>query len=212
MDAKSNEAWREEARLSREQQAEIGDIFLSARTVSRQMVLQAREQSDEILRTARDRAEQIVTEAEERAERILREAEERAAAIGETRPNDASGMSAEMQDYVIRAVGECFEKLRLRQQENTEFINSQWQSFLSGLSLADTLPPPRRSRSRASRARRSPARRFRSASAPSPRSSWKSSGNKEQLFCIKPVQKSCSFYSAVTSAPASRKTCAMISA
>ena len=71
MDEKAKEVWREEARLSREQQAEIGDIFLSARTVSRQMVIQAREQSDESLRTARDRAEQIVTEAEERASAIV---------------------------------------------------------------------------------------------------------------------------------------------
>ena len=142
MDEKAKEVWREEARLSREQQAEIGDIFLSARTVSRQMVLQAREQSDEILKTARDRAEQIVTEAEERAERILREAEERASAIVvETRPANNSDMSPEMQDYVIRAVGECFEKLRLRQQENMDFINSQWQGFLSGLSISDALPP-----------------------------------------------------------------------
>ena len=134
----SNGVLREEVRMSREQQAEIGDIFLSARTVSRQMVMQAREQSDQILQTARDRAEQIVAEAEEKAARILREAEEKAAAVS---PNTASGMTPEMQDYVVRAVGECFEKLRQRQQETADFINDEWRSFLSGLAITDALPP-----------------------------------------------------------------------
>ena len=130
---------QEEQPLNLEQKAEIGDILLSARTVSRQMVTQAREQSDEILKTARDRAEQIVQEAEEKAAAILLEAEEKAAAMLEEASQPRDVMSPEMQDYVVQCVGDCFSKLRQQQLETVDFINSQWQSFLSGLSLTE--PP-----------------------------------------------------------------------
>ena len=127
--------------LSREQQAEIGDIFLSARTVSRQMVMQARDQSDEIVRVAHERAEQIVKQAEEQAEEIIREAEKKAAdRSAKAQPETETDVSPEMQEYVMRFVGDCFSRLRQQQQETAEFLEDQWQAFLSGMSASNTLP------------------------------------------------------------------------
>ena len=107
----------EELPMNAEQKAEVGDILLSARTVSRQMVSQAREQSDEILQTARDRAEQIVQDAEEKAAAIVRDAEERAAVMLAEAGEARNVMSAQMQDYVVQCVGDCFSRLRQQQLE-----------------------------------------------------------------------------------------------
>ena len=123
--------------LNTQQQAEVGDVLLSARTVSRQMVTQAREQSDEILKTARDRAEQIIEDAEDKAAAILRAAEEKAAALVEEASQPRDVMSAEMQEYVVKCVGECFSRLRQQQLETVDFINDQWRGFLSGLTLTE---------------------------------------------------------------------------
>ena len=135
---------QEDLRLNLEQRAEIGDILLSARTVSRQMVTQAREQSDEILQTARDRAEQIVQAAEEKAAAILKDAEEKAAVLIEEASEPRDVMSAQMQEYVVRCVGDCFSRLRQQQLETVDFINEQWRGFLSGLSLTDEVQGPPR--------------------------------------------------------------------
>ncbi|MBQ6928090.1 MAG: hypothetical protein IJQ36_07255 [Oscillospiraceae bacterium] len=141
-----NEARRlqEELPLNAEQKAEVGDILLSARTVSRQMVTQAREQSDEILQTARDRAGQIVQEAEEKAAAILAEAEEKAAVLLEEAEESKNIVSAQMQDYVVQCVGDCFSRLRQQQLETVDFINEQWRGFLSGLALTDEVQGPPR--------------------------------------------------------------------
>lgn len=151
-------------RLNTEQQAEIGDILLSARAISRQMISQAREQSEEILLDAREKAEKIMREKEEKAEaalldaraqaeKIVREAEEKAAAIlldaeqqiakapNTAQPSGAAAMPAEVQEYAVRCVGDCFAKLRQQQLESIDLINEQWRAFLSGLTLADETPP-----------------------------------------------------------------------
>ena len=179
MNAETNEKREEGFRLSTEQQTEIGDILLSARAVSRQMILQAQEQIDDMmrkaeeqaaekLREAEEQAAQITLEAEEQAAEKLRKAEERAAQILQgaademrsdeadegTEPEDAAetepdGQPArenavlpeEMQEYVVRCVGDCFARLRQQQQETADFINEQWRTFLSGLSLPE-LPTP----------------------------------------------------------------------
>lgn len=165
MDAQANEIKKEEFRLSSEQQAEIGDILLSARAVSRQMIAQAQEQADKLLQDARDEAERLVREAEEKAEETLRAAEEQAAEtirlaeeraaeavpavepIPDAEPVEAEPpvISEDMQEYVVRCVGDCFARLRQQQQETTDFINEQWRAFLSGLSLPE-LPTPGESR------------------------------------------------------------------
>ena len=132
----------EELPMNAGQKAEVGDILLSARTVSRQMVSQAREQSDEILQIARDRAEQIVQDAEEKAAAIVRDAEERAAVLLAEAAEERNATSAQMQDYVVQCVGDCFSRLRQQQLETVDFINEQWRSFLSGLALSDELQGP----------------------------------------------------------------------
>ena len=55
----------------------------------------------------------------------------------------SAAMSDEMQEYVVRCVGDCFAKLRQRQEESNEFLNEQWRNFLSGLALPE-LPNPSR--------------------------------------------------------------------
>ena len=134
----------QELPMNAEQKAEVGDVLLSARTVSRQMVTQAREQSDEILQIARDRAEQIVQQAEEKAAAILSEAKEKAAALQEEATAQRDAVSAQMQDYVVQCVGDCFSRLRQQQLETVDFINEQWRGFLSGLALTDEIQGPPR--------------------------------------------------------------------
>lgn len=179
MDTVTNGPQKEEFRLSAEQQAEIGDILLSARAVSRQMIAQARQQAEELLQNANERADALVREAEEKADAILtdageqalkttqtaeaqaaetiRAAEEKAAellkeagardgegsATVEEQPDekDAPAISEAMQEYVVRCVGDCFARLRQQQLDTADYINEQWRSFLSGLSLPE-LPTP----------------------------------------------------------------------
>ncbi len=117
-----------------EQQVEISDIYLSARSISQQIIAEAKEQADEILKAAETRADQIISDAQAKAETLLREAEVSAASHDEK----PVFMSPEMQEYVVRHVGDCFAKLNQRQAETTDYINAQWQSFLSGLSLSDS--------------------------------------------------------------------------
>ncbi len=188
-------------RLSTKQQAEIGDILLSARSVSRQLVSQAKQQSEEMLQNTREQAAQIIAEAQTRAASIVGEAGEKAAALvkeAETKAADivreAEGKAAaivseaeektgpiissaeeeaaaiiqnaeehaavilseaernaetpavpeemhipgDMQEYVVRSVGDCFAELRQQQLASIDMINKRWQSFLSNLTLEDT--------------------------------------------------------------------------
>ena len=156
MDAETKELRKDEFRLSTEQQAEIGDILLSARAVSRQMINDAQAKADAILQSANAEAERLVREAEEKAAETLRLADEQAAETlraAEARALEiapaeepaeapaASALSEEMQDYVVRCVGDCFAKLRQQQLDTVDYLNEQWQGFLSGLSLPE-LPTP----------------------------------------------------------------------
>lgn len=223
MAGEPNRLPKEEWRANREQQSEIGDILLSARSVARQMIAQAKEQAEGILKDARERADEIAKDAEERKSAALREAEEAKAAVlreaaeqadavirkaeedaaavareGEEQKaailreaaeqkaallqaaereaeeekaailrraeesaavllqhaEDAAAVSAEsercpapeipadMQEYVVRCVGDCFERLRRQQLEAADLINEQWRSFLSGLVLTDEPAAP----------------------------------------------------------------------
>ena len=144
MDTVTNEVRREDFRLSTEQQAEIGDILLSAQAVSRQVIAQAQERADKILQSANERADTLVHEAEEKAAEILRAAEARAQEIApvEDEPDEVQtpALSEEMQEYVVRCVGDCFAKLRQQQLDTVDYLNEQWRGFLSGLSLLVLAP------------------------------------------------------------------------
>ena len=199
-------------RLSTKQQAEIGDILLSARSVSRQLISQAKQQSEEMLQNTKQQAAQIVAEAqtraasamdeaEEKAVELVKEAEKKAAAIiqeaegkaeaivceaeektgpimskaeeraasmiheaeehaaiilqeaernaGTTVGPERIQLTEQMQDYVVRCVGDCFAKLRQQQLSSIDLINKQWQSFLCNLTPEEVPPAaPARSVSR----------------------------------------------------------------
>ena len=191
-------------RLNTKQQAEIGNILLSARSISRQLVSQAKQQSEEMLEDTRRQAARIVAEAQTRAASVVDEAEEKAAALIEEAEKKAADiiresegkaesiiceaeektgpimskaeekaaavvaeaeeraavilseaernadmpigpeemhLPEEMQDYVVRCVGDCFAKLRQQQLESIDLINKQWQSFLSNLTLEESSSP-----------------------------------------------------------------------
>ena len=151
-------------RLSMEQQAEIGDILLSARAVAQQMTAKAEEEANRLVSEAQARAEEILRvaeqtqhEAEEKADRLVREAEEKAAALlreaeEKTAPPapEPSVTEAELQEFAVRAVENCFAALRRQQLDAVELINEHWRHFLSELSFSqppDSLgerpdPPP----------------------------------------------------------------------
>ena len=139
--------------MGKERRSEIGDVLLSVRAVSRKMIARAQSRADEIVKAAEDRADQIVREAEKKAAEILRRAEEERDALpplgAETHAAQAKAPAEEMsaigpeaeaeriraeaQEYAVRCVEECFSRLRRQQQDNMDFINEQWQSFLCGL-------------------------------------------------------------------------------
>ena len=111
------------------------------------MMRKAEEQAAEKLREAEERAAQILQGAMEEkygeAPGSEEQTEAEAAAETETdvQPEEAVRESAalpeEMQEYVVRCVGDCFARLRQQQQETADFINEQWRCFLSGLSLPE---------------------------------------------------------------------------
>ncbi len=122
--------------------AEVGDILLSARAVSREMIARARRQADEILREAEEKAAGIVRDAEEQAAEIVREAEERAddlAAAPPARVGRAASetdIEARVQENAVRRMEACLSELRRRQLETVDLINEQWQQFLCGMTLS----------------------------------------------------------------------------
>ena len=150
-------AWEENNReelRGAPQRTEIGDVLLSARAVSRQMIARAESRADETVKEAERRADAIIQEAEAKAARIVREAEEKAVRLmnGEEAPTAApdaesaelpgpdverikADAAAEAQEYAARCVEECLAELRRREQDTVDFINEQWQSFLCGLML-----------------------------------------------------------------------------
>ena len=96
-------------------------------------------------REAEEKSTAIACEAEEKSAAIVRAAEEHAAVILQEAERNAEtpvtsermGISENMQDYVVRCVGDCFTKLRQQQLESVDMINQQWQSFLSNLTLEE---------------------------------------------------------------------------
>ena len=115
-------------------QTEMGDMLLSARSISRQMVARARDQAEQILSAAREQAAQIVREAEQEAAQIRHSAEAEAAV-------PSGQVSAEMQEYAIHCVEACMTRLRQHQIEAIDLINEQWQQFLCGVMLPGSEAP-----------------------------------------------------------------------
>ena len=107
--------------------------ILSAQSIARQMIDDAKAQAEEATRLAQTQAEETVLAAEKKAELILSGAKSR---------KDASDAEVtQVQEYALRCVENCVDKLRQQHKDAIELINAQWQDFLSGLILPEDRQP-----------------------------------------------------------------------
>jgi len=109
------------------QKNQISDTLMSARDIARQMIEDAKTQAEETARRAQAQAEETVKAAEKKAELIL--------AGAKTKKESADADVSEVQEYALRCVENCVDKLRQQHVEAIEYLNAQWQDFLSGLIL-----------------------------------------------------------------------------
>ena len=121
------------------QKNQISDTLMSAQNIARQMIEDAKAQAEETARMAQSQAEETVKAAEKKAELIL--------AGARTRKESAEAEMNEVQEAALRCVENCVDKLRAQHVEAIEFLNAQWQDFLSGLIIpgdeeAEQLPEP----------------------------------------------------------------------
>ena len=107
------------------QKNQISDTLMSAQNIARQMIEDARTQAEETAKLAQSQAEETVRAAEKKAELIL--------AGARTRKESAEAEMNEVQEAALRCVESCVDKLRAQHVEAIEFLNAQWQDFLSGL-------------------------------------------------------------------------------
>lgn len=121
------------------QKNQISDTLMSAQNIARQMIEDAKAQAEETAKLAQSQAEETVKAAEKKAELIL--------AGARTRKESAEAEMNEVQEAALRCVENCVDKLRAQHVEAIEFLNAQWQDFLSGLIIpgdeeAEQLPEP----------------------------------------------------------------------
>ena len=109
------------------QKNQISDTLMSARDIARQMIEDAKTQAEETARRAQAQAEETVKAAEKKAELIL--------AGAKTKKESADADVSEVQEYALKCVENCVDKLRAQHVEAIEYLNAQWQDFLSGLIL-----------------------------------------------------------------------------
>lgn len=109
------------------QKNQISDTLMSARDIARQMIEDAKTQAEETARRAQTQAEETIKAAEKKAELIL--------AGAKTKKESADADVSEVQEYALRCVENCVDKLRQQHVEAIEYLNAQWQDFLSGLIL-----------------------------------------------------------------------------
>lgn len=107
------------------QKNQISDTLMSAQSIAQQTIEDAKAQADSIASLAQSQAEEIVKAAEKKAELILTGAK--------TRKDASDKEVSEVQDYALKCVENCVEKLRRQHMEAIEYLNAQWQDFLSGL-------------------------------------------------------------------------------
>ena len=138
-----DEAEEKAAALVKEAEKKAAAIVREAEGNAEALVCEAEEKTGPIMSKAEEKAAAIVREAEEHAAVILQEAERNA---GSTVAPEQIQLPENMQDYVVRCVGDCFAKLRQQQLASIDLINKEWQSFLCNLTLEE-IPPetPRRS-------------------------------------------------------------------
>lgn len=98
-----NAALRKQLEILNGQKAEIGNAVMSAQTIYNDIVDKANASAAAILKDAQRKHDEMEAE------------------------------NARMQDYAVKRVGVCVDKLREQQQKSIELINSEWQSFLCDL-------------------------------------------------------------------------------
>lgn len=101
--SEENQVLRKQTEAYNGQKAEIGEAVMSARAVYKEIVDNANACAASILKDAQRKHDEMSEE------------------------------NARMQDYAVKRVGECIDKLRVQQQQTLELINSEWQSFLCDL-------------------------------------------------------------------------------
>ena len=109
------------------QKNQISDTLMSAQSIANQLVEDAKTQADNTIKLAQTQAEETVKTAEKKAELIL--------AGAKTKKEAADADVSEVQEYALRCVESCVDKLRAQHMEAIEYLNAQWQDFLSGLIL-----------------------------------------------------------------------------
>ena len=107
------------------QKSQISDTLMSAQSIAQQIIEDAKTQADSIASLAQTQAEETIKAAEKKAELIL--------AGARTRKDASDKDVSEVQDYALKCVENCVEKLRRQHMEAIEYLNTQWQDFLSGL-------------------------------------------------------------------------------
>ncbi len=127
--AKENEELKAQLEALSSQKNQISDTLMSARDIARHIIEDAKAQAEETAKLADTQAAETVKAAEKKAELILAGAKSRKEA------SDAD--VSEVQEYALKCVEVCVEKLRQQQKESLEFINAQWQDFLGGLILPE---------------------------------------------------------------------------
>jgi len=115
------------------QKSQISDTLMSAQSIARQLIDDAKTQAEETARLAQTQAEETVKAAEKKAELIL--------AGARTKKEAADADVSEVQEYALRCVENCVDKLRAQHMEAIEYLNAQWQDFLSGLILPEMSSP-----------------------------------------------------------------------
>ncbi|MBQ2960650.1 MAG: DivIVA domain-containing protein [Oscillospiraceae bacterium] len=116
---------KEQLQTLSSQKNQISDTLMSAQSIAQQIIEDAKTQADSIASLAQTQAEEIVKAAEKKAELIL--------AGARTRKDASDKDVSEVQDYALKCVENCVEKLRRQHMEAIEYLNAQWQDFLSGL-------------------------------------------------------------------------------
>jgi len=127
--AKENQELKAQLESLSSQKNQISDTLMSARDIARHIIEDAKAQAEETAKLADTQAAETVRAAEKKAELILAGARSRKEA------SDAD--VSEVQEYALRCVEACVDKLRQQQKDSLEFLNAQWQDFLGGLILPE---------------------------------------------------------------------------
>ena len=123
--------------------SEIGDLWLEAQGMSKEITGRANSKADKIVEAARKEAEEIIKCAQTRASEIMKKAAFEAddivsrAKAEEREIMDRLSLLPDQQEHSVRCVEECMNKLKKFHLDAVDMLNDQWQLFLSGLYMPE---------------------------------------------------------------------------